>query len=302
MNKLFSTLLLMAALCLAVTAGAQDVGVADQGYTVQNLWPDKAPGAVGDEEADIPTLTIYLPSEDIANGAAVLVCPGGGYGHVAIDHEGHAVAKWLNKAGVAGIILKYRIAKRYKHPAPSQDAFRAMKTIRANADEWNIDPDRIGILGFSAGGHLVSTVGTHFDYGDPSSDDPIEHLSSRPDFMVLIYPVITFFDNYTHKGSRRNLLGENPPANMIQSYSNETQVSMHTPPTFLVHTMEDKGVPVENSLLFYRALRNQGVPAEMHLFEKGRHGLGLGPNDPAFSAWPTLCENWMRQRGLLEKQ
>lgn len=308
MSKYISLLLIVAVVCVTTSIWAQetDTGAettaAEKSYTVEKLWPNGTPGAVGEEEADIPTLTIYLPPADQANGAAVLICPGGGYGHIAIDHEGHAIAQWLNKFGVAGIILKYRIAPRYHHPAPSQDALYAMKTVRSKAAEWNIDPNRIGIMGFSAGGHLASTVGTHFDYGDPSSTDPIEHLGSRPNFMILVYPVVTFFNDYTHRGSRKNLLGENPSADMIRLYSNETQVGMDTPPTFLIHTLEDKAVPVENSLQFYRALRNQSVPSEMHVFEKGPHGFGLAPGNPVLSIWPTLCENWLRQLGLLEKK
>ena len=266
------------------------------------LWPNGAPGAVGDEEKDKPSITVYLPVADKANGAGVVVCPGGGYGALAVDHEGKQVADWLNANGVAAFVLRYRIAPRYKHPAPLEDAQRAIRTVRARASEWKVDPNRLGILGFSAGGHLTSTAATHFDRGNKDAADPIDRVSCRPDFAVLVYPVISFTTDYTHKGSRKNLLGENPDEKLVESLSNELQVTAETPPTFLVHTNEDSGVPPENSVLFYLALRKAKVPAEMHIYEKGRHGLGLGPNDPAFSTWPQHCITWLRGRGLLEKK
>jgi acetyl esterase/lipase len=257
---------------------------------------------VGDEAADKPALTVYLPAAERSSGAAVVVCPGGGYGFLAADHEGVQVARWLNSAGVAAFVLQYRIAPRYKHPAPLQDAQRAIRTVRSRAAEWSVDPKRIGILGFSAGGHLASTAGTHFDAGDPKAEDPVDRVSCRPDFMVLVYPVISFTTPHAHVGSRNNLLGKDADAKLVESLSNEKQVTDQTPPTFLVHTNEDKGVPPENSVLFYLALRKAGVPAEMHIYEKGQHGLGLGPNDPAFSTWPQHCITWLRGQHILDVQ
>jgi len=266
------------------------------------LWPDGAPGAVGNEDADKPSLTIWLPPADKANGAAVVICPGGGYGGLAVGHEGKDVAAWLNSLGVAGFMLQYRHAPRYRHPAPLQDAQRAIRTARARAEEWKIDPKRIGILGFSAGGHLASTAGTHFDDGNAEAKDPIDRVSCRPDFMVLVYPVISFTTKYTHAGSKNNLLGKNPDAKLVESLSNETQVTAKTPPTFLIHAGGDTGVPSENSVLFYMALRGAGVPAELHIYEKGGHGFGLAPGDPILSTWPSRCAEWMRSRGWLSRK
>ncbi len=266
------------------------------------LWPEGAPGALGTDEDDVPTLTIRLASPDKANGAAVVICPGGGYWGLAMDHEGRQVADWLNEAGVSGFILKYRHAPKYKHPRPLQDAQRAVRMVRARAKEWNVDPNRIGILGFSAGGHLASTAGTHFDDGVPDDVDPVERVSCRPDFMVLVYPVVSFTTEYTHEGSMKNLLGEEPDPELVQSLSNENQVTENTPPTFLMHTNGDTGVPSENSVLFYLALRKAGVPAEMHIYQEGKHGFGLAPDDPVLSTWPARCIDWMKVNGMLEKQ
>ena len=263
------------------------------------LWPDGVPGSKGnDPKLDIPTLTVYRAPADKATGAAVVICPGGGYGGLALDHEGVQIADWLNKNGITGIILKYRLGPRYRHPAMINDANRAIRTVRHNAKEWGIEPNKIAILGFSAGGHLASTAGTHFDAGKPDAKDPIERLSSRPDRLILLYPVIALATPYGHGGSLRNLLGENPPADLVASLSNETQVTPETPPTFLAHTNEDTGVPPENSLLFALALRKSKVPLELHIFEKGRHGLGLGGGDVAFSAWPGLCIEWLKVQGF----
>src|SRR5438445_2845297 len=186
------------------------------------LWPSGAPGAVGKEPNDIPTLTPYFAPKEKATGAAVIICPGGGYTHLA-DHEGRPVAEWLNTLGITAFVLKYRLGPRNHHPAPLQDAARAIRTVRARATEWNIDPKRIGILGFSAGGHVASTIGTHFDSGKPDASDPIERVSSRPDLMILIYPVITMRE-FTHAGSRRMLLGDNPSSDLVALLSNEEQV------------------------------------------------------------------------------
>ena len=262
------------------------------------LWPDGAPGAQGKEPEDVPTLTLFPAPADTANGAAVVVCPGGGYGTLAA-HEGEPVASWLNSLGVAGIVLRYRLGPRYRHPAMLQDAARALRTVRARARESSLDPGRLGILGFSAGGHLASTAATHFDEGAPSSPDPIERESSRPDIAILIYPVISLEGAAAHTGSRRNLLGPDPPKELLHLLSNETQVTPRTPPTFLVHTAEDAGVPCENSLLFALALRQAGIPLELHLYERGRHGFGMGGDDPVLSGWPAQCAAWLRTRGFL---
>ena len=264
------------------------------------LWPDGAPGAKGDKPADKPTLTICLPDGDRAAGSAVVICPGGGYAVLAAGHEGRDIARWLNGMGVAGFILEYRHRQRgYGHPAPLQDAQRAIRTVRARAAQWKIDPQKIGIMGFSAGGHLASTAGTHFDKGNPEARDPVERASCRPDFMILCYPVIAFGEPYTHRGSQRNLIGKDPDPKLVRSLSNEKQVTAETPPAFLFHTDEDTGVPPENSVFFYLALRRVKVPAELHVYRRGRHGLGLAAKTAGTSSWPRRCEDWMRGQGLL---
>ena len=260
------------------------------------LWPGGAPGALGTEPVDIPTLTPYLPVKEQATGAAIIVCPGGGYEHLS-DREGGPVAERLNAMGITAFVLKYRLGPRYHHPAPLEDAARAIRLVRARAAEWKIDPQRIGILGFSAGGHLASTIGTHFDAGKPDSSDPIARVNSRPDVMILIYPVITMKD-MTHAGSKKNLLGSDPSADLLTLLSNEEHVTKETPPTFLVHTMTDTSVPVENSLAFVAALRKAGVPFELHLYERGPHGFALGGNDPILTTWPDRLADWLRLRGF----
>lgn len=262
------------------------------------LWPNGAPGAVGNEDKDKPSLTVYLPQTDKANGAAVVICPGGGYGFLAVDHEGKQVAEWLNSLGVAAFMLKYRLAPRYHHPAPLQDAQRALRTVRANAKKWNLDPKRIGIWGFSAGGHLASTAGTHFDNGHPA-EDPVEEASCRPDFLILAYPVISMEPGLTHMGSRVNLIGKNPDPKLVENLSNEKQVTQETPPTFLFHTSTDSAVLPVNSVQFYLALRKAKVPAELHIYQMGPHGVGLAPKDPVLSTWKDRLEAWMRQRNFL---
>ncbi len=265
------------------------------------LWPDGAPGAVGNEDADRPSLTVYLPPADKAVPTGVIVCPGGGYVKLATDHEGRQVAAWLNSLGVAAFVLKYRLAPRYRHPAPLTDAKRALRIVRSRAAEFRIAPDRIGVWGFSAGGHLASTLATHFDDGDPGAADPVERVGCRPDFVILAYPVISLNTEYVHKGSRRSLLGDDPDPALLESLSNEKQITPRTPPTFLFHTNEDKGVPAENSVLFYLGLRKAGVPAELHIYERGRHGVGLAADDPVLSTWPGRLADWLRIRGLLSR-
>ena len=264
------------------------------------LWEGAAPGAQGNSDADTPTLTIYRAARG-ATATGVVVAPGGGYGALALDHEGRQVAAYFNAMGVSAFVLKYRLGPKYRHPIELGDAQRAMRLVRSRAQEYGLQVERIGLMGFSAGGHLAATAGTRFDNGDPSAADPVERVSSRPDFLILGYPVITFETSVTHAGSVRNLIGENPDPKLIELLSNERHVTSRTPPTFLFHTNADTGVKPENSVRFYLALRTASVPAEMHIFENGPHGVGLALGDPALSAWPVLLTNWLRGRGLLTR-
>jgi acetyl esterase/lipase len=290
MMRLFLVLAVAAATAFAQPAQAP----------VELLWPSGAPGALGTDDGDKPTLTIYVPSGNpVATG--VIVCPGGGYRTLAMDHEGHQVASWFNSLGVAAFVLKYRLGPRYRHPIELGDAQRAIRIVRTRSAEFGIDPGRIGIMGFSAGGHLASSAATHFDSGNAQAADPIDRAGSRPDFAILGYPVISFTTEYVHRGSRQNLLGDNPDPALERLMSNELQVTAQTPPTFLFHTTEDTSVPPENSVLFYLALRKHGVPAEMHIYERGRHGVGLAPTDATLSTWPQRLADWLRTRGLLGK-
>ena len=268
---------------------------------IERLWMGEAPGALGQEDRDIPTLAIYPAPPANAVGTGVIVCPGGGYGALAMDHEGKQIAEWLNGLGISAFVLKYRLGPRYHHPVPLTDVQRAIRFVRHRATEDGVAPDRIGGWGFSAGGHLASTAATHFDKGNASAQDSLDRLSSRPDFAILAYPVISFTTDYVHKGSRRNLLGEPYDEKLAAKLSTETQVTAETPPTFLFHTNEDTGVPPENSVLFYLALRKAGVPAEMHIYEKGRHGVGLAPKDPILSSWAGRLADWFKTRGLLTR-
>ena len=264
------------------------------------LWKDGAPGSPATKLENEPVLFVKRPS-GAANGAAVIVLPGGGYGHLAMTYEGLDVGDWFNSFGVTAFVLKYRMRESgHMHPIPMLDGQRAIRTVRARAAEWNLDPSRIGVLGFSAGGHLASTIATHFDNGGKKRPDPIERVSSRPDFLILCYPVISLVAPYAHHGSIDNLLGKSPDSNLLYSLSNETQVSPNTPPTFIFQTSEDTGVPAENAVSFYLALHKAGVPAEMHIFEKGKHGVGLAKEIPGANQWPALCKDWMKTRGLLE--
>ena len=267
--------------------------------TTQLLWPDGAPGATGTEDKDKPTLISYPAPADNNSGAAIVVCPGGGYGGLAMGHEGHDIGKWLNEHGVSAFICNYRHnGKGYQHPAPIHDAQRAIRIVRSNASKWSVDPKKIGVLGFSAGGHLASTVATHFNRTPPVNDE-ISKASCRPDFAVLCYPVIVFDQEHTHRGSQRNLIGESASNDLIESLSNEKQVTKETPPTFMFHTNEDRGVPPENSVAFYMALRKAGVPAELHIYEKGRHGLGLAHDHIGTRQWGDACISWLKNRQML---
>jgi acetyl esterase/lipase len=270
-----------------------------QDHPVVPLWPGAAPGAKGNASEDIPTLTIYKASASSAARSAVIVLPGGGYVHLAFDYEGMDVAEWLSQRGISAFVLRYRLGPKYRYPVQLWDAQRAIRYVRAHAQEFGIAPSRIGIWGFSAGGHLASTAGTHFDSGDATAKDLIERQSCRPDFMILAYPVITMEDPYAHLGSLHALLGEKPDPELVRSLSNETQVNSNTPPSFLFHTSDDKVVPVQNSVRFYSALIDAGVPAEMHIYLHGRHGVGLAPQDPVLKTWPEHVADWLKAEGFL---
>ncbi|HET6441522.1 MAG TPA: alpha/beta hydrolase [Phycisphaerae bacterium] len=261
------------------------------------LWSDGAPGAKGNSLEDKPRITPYLVPGDGPN-ACVVVCPGGGYGGRAA-HEGEPVARWLNTLGISGVVLDYRVAP-YRHPIPLGDAQRAIRFVRAKAAEWRIDPKRVGILGFSAGGHLAASASTIFDAGNPDATDPIDRRSCRPDATVLCYPVITFGE-FRHHCSMVNLLGNDPDPKLRESLSLETRVTPQTPPTFLWHTSDDSGVPVENSLLYAMALRKNKVPFALHVFPHGPHGIGLAANVPEARQWPTLCAEWLKGLGFTGK-
>ncbi len=279
------------------------------------LWPDgKVPNQNKSEEKEkvsetdiirisnvqTPSIEIYLPSKGVRTGKAVVICPGGGYEILAYDWEGTDFAKLLNSKGIAAFVLKYRlpISSSIIDPkwAPLQDAQQAFRLIRSNAKKWNINEHQIGIMGFSAGGHLASTLGTHYNERTiVDSDNPLKHISARPDFMALIYPVITFDKKYYHGGSKNNLIGKNASTLLINEFSNNLQVNSNTPPTFLVHSADDSGVPIKNSLLFYEALIKNNVSAEMHLYPRGGHGYGLARGKGSLENWPNLLLNWIHE-------
>ena len=274
------------------------------------LWEGKAPHAVGDSPADKPSIAVYRAPEAKANGTAVVVCPGGGYGFLADDHEGQQVAEFFNGIGVTAFVLKYRIVAKDRpgplHPAPLADAQRAIRLVRARAKEFGVEPARVGIMGFSAGGHLASSAGTHFSMGGLKNDDPVETQSCRPDFLILAYPVVSMHDGVTHGGSRKNLLGDKPGPKLLESFSNDKAVTKDAPPTFLFHTSADAAVVPENAILFYTACKKAGVSVELHIYEKGQHGVGLG-RDPKWTGgetsvatWPDRLTEWMKARGLLD--
>lgn len=285
-------------LATATAVQAQQVPIED-GQTVP-LWSGRAPGALGSDESDIPALTVYLPRTMAAATPAMIVAPGGGYVRLASNHEGRQIAAYLNSLGMAAFVLRYRLGPRYHHPIELGDAQRAIRMLRSHAAEWRLDSSRIGIMGFSAGGHLAMSASTMFDAGDPRAADPIDRAGSRPDFSILAYPVISMTAPWTHQGSRQNLLGDAPNADLAKRLSGEFAVTKNTPPTFIFHTNEDTAVPVENSLHYFLALRQAGVPAEMHVFEKGPHGVGLANDDVALSSWSVLLAHWLRGRGFIK--
>jgi len=265
------------------------------------LWPDRAPGTLGSEPKDVPTLTPYLAAG--ANRPAVVVCPGGGYGGLAA-HEGHDYALWLNQQGLSAFVLKYRLGSGgYRHPVMLGDAQRAIRLVRSRAQEWRVDSSKVGIMGSSAGGHLASTAVTHFSTSQPDAADPVDRQSCRPDFGILCYAVITMGE-HTHQGSRKNLLGDDPDPALIELLSNELHVTKDTPPCFLWHTWEDKGVKIENSLQFAAALAKADVPFDFHVYEKGRHGIGLNDKPPFANAhpWSRDLVFWLQERGIIGRE
>ena len=285
---------------MVLGASAQQQPLPIQDGQVIPLWSGGAPGALGTEDRDVPAITVFLPRTVAPNTPAVIVCPGGGYVNLASNHEGRQVANYFNSLGVAAFVLRYRLGPRYNHPIELGDAQRAIRMVRSRASEWRLDPARIGIMGFSAGGHLAMTASTRFDAGNPAASDAIDRAGSRPDFTILGYPVISMVEPWTHQGSKNNLLGTNPNIELARSLSGELSVTKDTPPTFIFHTNADTAVPAENSVYYYLALRKASVPAEMHIFEKGPHGVGLANDDPALSEWSKLLANWLRVRGVVK--
>jgi len=294
-------LLVAGAICQMPRAAAQQPPpLPIQDAEVIPLWTGAAPGALGTDKADIPVLTVFLPRTMAAGTPAVIVCPGGGYVRLAANHEGRQVASFLNSLGLAAFVLRSRLGPRYHHPVELGDVQRAIRLVRARAASWNVDPARIGVMGFSAGGHLAMTASTMADGGDARAADPVDRVSSRPDFAVLGYPVVSMTEPWTHQGSKTALLGADPDAALAARLSGERAVTKDTPPTFLFHTNADTTVPAENSVQYYLALRRASVPAELHIFEKGPHGVGLANDDKALSEWSTLLANWLRGRGIVK--
>jgi acetyl esterase/lipase len=264
------------------------------------LWPAGAPGALGQDDADKPALTIYMPPNTTGPLTAVIIAPGGSYQRLSMNLEGREPANYFNAMGMAAFVLRYRLGPRYHHPIELGDAQRAIRTVRARAEEWHLARDRIGMMGFSAGGHLASTASTRFDTGHPDAADPIDRVSSRPDFAILGYPVISFVEAWTHQGSKTALLGDSPDPVLARSLSTDIQVGPSSPPTFIYQTNADTTVPAENAIAYFLALRKAGVPAELHVFKDGRHGTGLGLTDAALSEWPKLLANWLRGSGFVK--
>jgi acetyl esterase/lipase len=294
-------IIILASVIISLSAMAQDFKI--------KVWPNGAPDSNGmtlPEETfegkrvrnvSEAEMYVYLPKIGVNTGAAVVICPGGGYMIEAMDHEGYEMAEWLATQGVAGIVLKYRLPYGH-HEIPLEDVHRTMRIVRQKAAEWGINPSKIGIAGSSAGGHLASTAGTRFDLGNTEASDPIEKFSCRPDFMLLLYPVITFDEEYGHMGSRTNLIGANAKFDLVERYSNEKQVTAQTPPTFLVHADDDTGVPSRNSVEFYMALKKHKIPAEMHIFRQGGHGFGMNKKNLPVDQWPNLFTQWMKAQGI----
>jgi acetyl esterase/lipase len=292
-TRLMAGILIISA---AVGAAAQQAPLPIQDGQILPLWAGPAPGALGTQDTDIPVITVFLPRTMTENTPAIIVCPGGGYVNLAMNHEGRQVASYLNSLGIAAFVLRSRLGPRYHHPIELGDAQRAIRTVRSHAAEWRLDPARIGILGFSAGGHLAMSASTRFDAGNPNATDAVDRANSRPDFTVLGYPVISMTEAWT----QNNLLGTNPDPELAKSLSGELSVTKQTPPTFLFHTNADTAVPAENSVYYYLALRKAGIPAEMHIFEKGPHGVGLANDDAALAEWSKLLANWLRVRGVVK--
>lgn len=286
------------AICMISVAGIMLLSTSAWAQQWKPLWPMGAPEAKGDKDQDVPALLAYPAPTDKATGCGVVVCPGGGYGGLAMDHEGRQIAAWLNQRGISAWILRYRLGTHgYHHPIQQGDVLRAMRTVRHQADAVGVDPQRIGIWGFSAGGHLASTAATHFDLGLTTANDPIDKVSSRPDFAILCYPVITMEAAKTHKGSRKNLFGADryESQELVELLSNEKRVTSATPPCFVFHTVEDQAVPVENALSFFSALRAHGVNnSELHVYQTGRHGVGLAQADPVLKSWPDRLHDWLK--------
>ena len=300
MNFIRGTAVLLLAIAALAQAQEHQLNFTAEPRTFP-LWEHGAPGALGTADEDTPTITVYPPLDATRSGTAILVAPGGSYTMLASNHEGRQLANVFNGMGVTAFVLKYRLGPRYHHPIELGDAQRAIRWVRAHAQQYGYQPDRVGMMGFSAGGHLASTAATHFDGGKSDAADPIDRVSCRPDFLILGYPVITLLPPYAHEGSVANLLGPDVSTALRKQLSNELNVTPQTPPTFLLSTTADTAVPPENTVEFYLALRKAGVPAEMHVFERGPHGVGLDLEDPVLGMWPTLLTNWLRQRGLLNR-
>lgn len=268
--------------------------------TVVPLWNGSAPQSHGTTPDDIPTLTVFLPEKTGRATPAIVICPGGGYNVICFDYEGVNEAEWFRDRGVAAFVLTYRLPRfDYRHPVPLLDAQRAIRLVRTRAAGWNINPAKIGVMGFSAGGHLASTLETHFDAGNPQATDPVDKQSCRPDFAVLVYAVISMKDGVTDPGSMQVLLGPNPDPKLVASLSNETQVTPQTPPTLLVHAVDDDMVPIENSRLMYAALQKAGVPSALHEYPHGGHGFGFGPNQKNVPpGWLDKACDWLKAQGF----
>ena len=296
-----TTLVLLTSVIISLSAMAQDFSL--------KVWPEGAPDSNGMTQPEElfegkrvrnvseAEIYVYLPKQGINTGAAIVICPGGGYGMEAMDHEGYDMAQWLAEQGVAGIVLKYRLPYGH-HQIPLVDTQRTMRLVRQKAAEWGINPAKIGIAGSSAGGHLASTAGTHFDLGNPESKDKIEKMSCRPDFMLLLYPVITLNEEFSHMGSRTNLIGPGNKLELVKKYSNELHVTDQTPPTFLILTDDDTTVPPRNSIEFYMALKKFNIPAEMHIFSKGGHGFGMNKINQPVDQWPNLFAQWLKAQRI----